>query len=514
MTFIDDVPPGIGDCLMTTTAKEFQNHIGGKWQSAQSGKTFPNHNPATGEIIGHFPLSGKVEIDAAVAAARSAFEKWRLVPAPKRGEILYRVGELLTRHKEDLARTMTQEMGKVLKETRGDVQEGIDMAYYMGGEGRRLFGYTVPVELPNKSGIATRDPLGVVACITPWNFPIAIPTWKMFPALVAGNAVVIKPASDTPLSALRLVDILYEAGLPEGVVYIVFGPGGTVGEALLHHPDVAVVSFTGSTESGRQVAIEAAKSLKRVSLEMGGKNAVIVMDDADLDLAVEGILWSAYGTSGQRCTACSRVIVQSTVRQQLLDKLVPRIEQLCLGNGLDETVDVGPIINASQLEKIHSYTEIGRAEGATLVTGGSIASEGELARGHFYRPTLFADVRPDMRLGQEEIFGPTLSVIEVGSFDEAIAVNNNTRYGLSSALYTQDINRVQRAMRDITTGILYINSGTTGAEIQFPFGGNRGTGNGHREAGIAGLDVFTEWKVVYTDYSGKLQTAQIDQAEL
>src|SRR2546423_3885711 len=369
MTFLDDVPPGIGDCLMTTTAKEFQNHIGGKWQSAQSGKTFPNHNPATGEIIGHFPLSGKVEIDAAVAAARSAFEKWRLVPAPKRGEILYRVGELLTLHKEDLARTMTQEMGKVLKETRGDVQEGIDMAYCMGGEGRRLFGYTVPVELPNKSGVAMRDPLGVVACITPWNFPIAIPTWKMFPALIAGNTVVIKPASDTPLSALRLVEILYEAGLPEGVVNIVFGPGGTVGEALLHHPDGAVGSFTGSTESGRQGAIGGAKALKRVSLEMGGENALIVMDDADLDLAVEGILWSAYGTTGQRCTACSRVIAHKSVLNDLLEKLVPRIEQLRLGNGLDEAVDVGPVINASQLEKINSYTEISRAEGATPVTG-------------------------------------------------------------------------------------------------------------------------------------------------
>src|SRR3989442_361624 len=356
-----------------------------------------------------------------------------------------------------------------------------------------------------------RDPVGVVACITPWNFPIAIPTWKMFPALIAGNTVVIKPASDTPLSALRLVETLYEAGLPEGVVNIVFGPGNTVGEALLHHPDVAVISFTGSTASGRHVAIEAAKSLKRVSLEMGGKNAVIVMDDADLDLAAEGILWSAYGTTGQRCTACSRVIVHKAVRKQLVDRLVPRIEQLRLGNGLDESVDVGPVINASQLEKIHSYTEIGKAEGATLVTGGAIAREGVLANGHFYRPTLFSGVRPAMRLAQEEIFGPTLSMITVRSLDEAITVNNNTRYGLSSAIYTQNINSVQRAMRDVTTGNLYVNSGTTGAEIQFPFGGTRGTGNGHREAGIAGVDVFTEWKVVYTDYSGKLQKAQIDQ---
>src|SRR5438132_4792354 len=393
----------------------YQNYIGGKWQSAHSGQTFPNYNPATGEILGYFPLSGEAEANAAVAAARVAFEKWRLVPEPKRGEILYRVGELLKQRKEELARTMTQEMGKVLKETRGDVQEGIDMAYYMGGEGRRLFGRSVPVELPNKSGVASSDDLGFVACITPWNFPIAIPTWKMFPALIAGNTIVFKPASDTPLSALRLVEILYEAGLPEGVVNIVFGPGGTVGEALLHHPDVAVISFTGSTESGRHVAIEAAKSLKRVSLEMGGKNAVIVLDDADLSLAVEGILWSAYGTTGQRCTACSRVIVHSAVRKQLLDMLVPRIEQLRLGNGLDESVDVGPVINAAQLEKIHNYTQIGREEGATLVIGGHVENEGELALGNFYHPTLFTKVRPNMRIAQEEIFGPVLSMIEVPS---------------------------------------------------------------------------------------------------
>src|SRR5438128_5739949 len=353
---------------MTTTANVFKNCIGGKWQSAQSGQTFPNYNPATGELLGYFPLSGEADANAAVAAARAAFEKWRLVPAPKRGEILYRVGELLKEHKEELARTMTQEMGKILKETRGDVQEGIDMAYYMGGEGRRLFGRSVPVELPNKSGVAMRDPVGVVACITPWNFPVAIPTWKMFPALIAGNTVVFKPASDTPLSALRLVEILYEAGLPEGVVNIVFGPGSTAGEALLHNPDVAVISFTGSTEMGRHVAMEAAKSLKRVSLEMGGKNAVIVLDDADLSLAVEGILWSAYGTTGQRCTACSRVIVHSAVRKQLLDMLVPHIEQLRLGNGLDESVDVGRVINPPQQTKIHGYAEMCKEKAPNLST--------------------------------------------------------------------------------------------------------------------------------------------------
>ncbi len=495
---------------MTTSAHVFQNYIGGQWQGAHSGEAFPNYNPATGELLGHFPLSAESDVDAAVRAARAAFEQWRLVPAPKRGEILFRVGALMTRYKEDLARTMTQEMGKVLKETLGDVQEGIDMAYYMAGEGRRLFGYSVPVELPNKTGMAMRDPVGVVACITPWNFPIAIPTWKMFPALIAGNTIVLKPAEDTPLSALRLVEILYEAGLPEGVVNLVFGPGNPTGEALIRHPEVSVISFTGSTETGRHVAIEAAKSLKRVSLEMGGKNAVIVMDDADLDLAVEGILWSAYGTTGQRCTACSRLIVHRSTQAALLDKLVPRIEQLRLGNGLDEQVDIGPIINEKQLQKVHSYTEIGKAEGAKLITGGEIVREGKLAEGHFYRPTLFKDVRPQMRIAQEEIFGPTLAVIAVDSLDEAIAVSNHTKYGLSSSIYTQNINRVQQATRDLTTGIVYINSGTTGAEIQFPFGGTRGTGNGHREAGLAGLDVFTEWKVVYTDFSGRLQKAQID----
>ncbi|MBE3561525.1 MAG: aldehyde dehydrogenase family protein [Ktedonobacteraceae bacterium] len=496
---------------MSSGAKTFQNFIGGKWQAAHSGQIFPDYNPATGELLGYFPLSDAADVHAAVAAAKAAFAQWRLMPAPKRGEILFRMGELLSRHKEELARLMTQEMGKILKETRGDVQEGIDMAYYMGGEGRRLFGYSVPVELPNKSGLALRDPVGVVGCITPWNFPIAIPTWKIFPALVAGNTIVFKPAEDTPYCALRLVELLYEAGLPAGVVNLVFGPGHPTGETLVQHPEVAVLSFTGSTETGRHVAVEGAKSLKRVSLEMGGKNAVIVMDDADLDLAVEGILWSAYGTSGQRCTACSRLIVHSAIQDALLERLVPRIERLRLGNGLDEQTDMGPIINEKQLKRVHAYTEIGTTEGATLITGGEIVYEGELAKGYFYRPTLFTHVSPDMRIAQEEIFGPTLSVITVDSFEEAVAVNNATKYGLSSAIYTQNANRVQRAMRDLTTGIVYINSGTTGAEIQFPFGGTRGTGNGHREAGLAGLDVFTEWKVVYNDYSGKLQKAQIDE---
>ena len=399
----------------------------------------------------------------------------------------------------------------MLKETRGDVQEGIDMAYYMAGEGRRLFGYSVPVELSNKSGVAMRDPVGVVACITPWNFPMAIPTWKMFPALIAGNTVVFKPASDTPLSALRLVRNNVRSRTARWRRQYCIWPGRHSWRSPASQPRCRSHLLHRLNRIGSSCGNRSSKVPETSFPGDGGKNAVIVMDDADLNLAVEGILWSAYGTTGQRCTACSRVIVHSAVRKQLVDMLVPRIEQLRLGNGLDESVDVGPVINASQLTKIHNYTEIGKEEGANLVTGGHVENAGELAQGNFYRPTLFTGVSPNMRIAQEEIFGPVLSMIEVSSFEEAITVNNDTKFGLSSAIYTQDINRVQRAMRDITTGILYVNSGTTGAEIQFPFGGNRGTGNGHREAGIAGLDVFTEWKVVYTDYSGKLQKAQIDE---
>ncbi|HEY7835314.1 MAG TPA: aldehyde dehydrogenase family protein [Ktedonobacterales bacterium] len=493
-----------------TETPTYRNYIAGEWVAPAGGATTENRNPATGELVGLFPRSGQAEVDRAVAAAKAAFATWRKVPAPKRGEILFRVGEVLARRKDEIARSMTEEMGKVLTEARGDVQEGVDMAYYMAGEGRRLFGQIVPAELPNKAAMAVRDPIGVVACVTPWNFPVAIPSWKTMAALIAGNTIVLKPATDTPLSAIKLVEVYEEAGLPPGVLNIVCGSGNDVGMPLVRHPDVAAISFTGSNEVGRQVNVEAAQQLKRVTLELGGKNAVMVMDDADLELAVEGILWSAYGTTGQRCTACSRLIVQRGVRGELEARLVARIATLRLGNGLDPATDVGPLVNAAQLERVHSFMEVARQDGARIATGGEIAREGDLARGHFYRPTLLTDVTPQMRVAQEEIFGPVLSMIEVDSLEEAIAVNNDTRFGLSSSLFTRDANAVQIAMRDVTTGILYINAGTTGAEIQLPFGGTRGTGNGHREAGLGALEFFTEWKAIYVDYSGKLQRAQID----
>ncbi|HET8651853.1 MAG TPA: aldehyde dehydrogenase family protein [Gaiellaceae bacterium] len=494
-------------------SKTFKNYIAGEWVDSASGETFESTSPANGDEIGTFPLSGEEDVNRAVQAAKDAFEEWRLVPAPKRGEILFRFGELLKEQKEDLAQLMAREMGKVLPEARGDVQEAIDMAYYMGGEGRRLFGQTTPSELRDKFQMSVRMPIGVIGVITPWNFPIAIPSWKTLPALVAGNTIVFKPATDTPTLGQRYVELLLEAGLPSGVVNIVHGGGGAVGEALVRHPDVRVISLTGSRETGVAVLRAAADGLKHVHLELGGKNAIIVLDDADLDLAVEGIIWSAFGTSGQRCTAASRVIVHRGVYEDLQARLVAAAEKLRLGYGWEDDTDVGPVINQRSLEKIHSYTEIGKDEGATLLTGGEVASGDGLSDGFYYRPTIFAEVEPHMRIAQEEIFGPTTALIPVSSFDEAVQAANGVKYGLSSSIFTRDVNKAFRAMRDLDTGITYINAGTIGAEVHLPFGGTKDTGNGHREAGQAALDVFTEWKSIYVDYSGRLQKAQIDTAE-
>ena len=494
-------------------SKTFQNYVAGKWVDAASGNTFESTSPANGDVIGTFPKSSAEDVDRAVAAAKAAYEEWRLVPAPKRGEILFRFGQLLVEQKEDLAQLMAREMGKVLPEARGDVQEAIDMSFYMGGEGRRLFGQTTPSELRDKFQMSVRTPIGVIGVITPWNFPIAIPSWKTLPALVSGNTIVFKPATDTPLLGQRYVELLVEAGLPSGVLNIVHGGGGEVGEALVRHPDVRVISLTGSRETGVAVLKAAADGLKHVHLELGGKNAIIVMDDADLDLAVEGIVWSAFGTSGQRCTAASRVIVQRGVYRELQGKLVAAAERLRLGVGWEDDTDVGPVINRQALEKIHSYTEIGKGEGAKLLTGGEIATGNGLADGFYYRPTIFGEVEPRMRIAQEEIFGPTTALIPVDSFDDAVQAANGVKYGLSSSIFTRDVNKAFRAMRDLDTGITYINAGTIGAEVHLPFGGTKDTGNGHREAGQAALDVFTEWKSIYVDYSGRLQKAQIDTAE-
>ena len=496
--------------MATLGATTFQNYIDGEWVDAASGETFESTSPANGDAIGVFPRSSADDVERAVAAAKSAYEDWRLVPAPKRGELLFRFAHLLSGQKEDLAQLMAHEMGKVLPEARGDVQEAIDMAYYMAGEGRRLFGQTTPSELRDKFNMSIRQPIGVVGVITPWNFPIAIPSWKTLPALVCGNTVVFKPATDTPALGQRYVELLVEAGVPPGVVNIVHGGGAEVGNALVEHPDVPVISLTGSRETGVAVTKTGADRLKHIHLELGGKNAIIVLDDANLDLAVDGIIWSAFGTSGQRCTAASRVIAHEAVYDKLVSRLVAEAEKMQLGYGWEDETDVGPVINKSALDKIHSYTEIGKDEGATLLTGGEVASGNGLDNGFYYRPTVFGDVDPQMRIAQEEIFGPTTAVIRVRDVDEAIEVSNGIKYGLSSSIFTQDVNRAFRAMRDLRAGITYINAGTIGAEVHLPFGGVKDTGNGHREAGQAALDFFTEWKSIYVDYSGKLQKAQID----
>ncbi|HEU4450813.1 MAG TPA: aldehyde dehydrogenase family protein [Gaiellaceae bacterium] len=496
--------------MATAATETAKNYIGGSWVEATGDDTFETTNPASGEVLGTFPRSSTEDVNRAVEAAKEAYEGWRLTPAPRRAEILFRVAQRFHDRKEELTELMVREMGKVRAEAGGDVQEAIDMTFYMAGEGRRLFGQTTPSEMPDKFQMSVRLPVGVVGAITPWNFPIAIPSWKIAPALVCGDTVVFKPARDTPLLGQRFVEIFEEAGLPPGVLNIVHGGGESVGERLVKHPDVPLISLTGSREVGIKTAENGAPLLKHIHLELGGKNAIIVMDDADVDLAVEGILWSAFGTSGQRCTAASRVIASGKVYDALQSRLVEQTEGLRLGDGLEEDTDVGPVVNRAALEKIHSYTEIGLDEGAKLLTGGEVATENGLDRGSFYRPTIFADVEPGMRIAQEEIFGPTTALIRATDVDEAIRIANGIEFGLSSSIFTRDVNKAFKAMRDLNAGITYINAGTTGAEVHLPFGGTKGTGNGHREAGQAALDFYTEWKSIYVDYSGKLQRAQID----
>jgi aldehyde dehydrogenase (NAD+) len=497
---------------VTTTGRPqtYQNYIAGRWVAPASDRYLERENPATGEIIGRFPDSGAEDVAAAVEAAADAFDSWRFTPAPRRAEMLFRAAEIMLARKEELARGVTIEMGKVIAEARGDVQEAIDMTYFVAGEGRRQFGQTAPSELPNKLCLTLRQPHGIVAAITPWNFPMAIPCWKLMPALVTGNTVVFKPSPYSPLSAVNLVRILEEAGLPPGVVNLVLGGDGA-GAALVEDPRVTMVSFTGSLEVGREVAAYCGRFGKRVHLELGGKNAIIVLDDADLDLAVEGAVWSAFGTTGQRCTAASRLIVQRGVAAAFTDALVSRASALRLGDGLEATTDMGPLVSSNALEKVTRYIDIGRDEGAALACGGSRAAGGGLERGYFFQPTVFVDVRPRMRIAQEEIFGPVTDVIACGDLEEAVAINNDVPYGLVSAVFTNDMSKALWAMERITTGICYINAGTIGAEVHLPFGGTKGTGNGHREAGTAALDSYSEWKSVYIDYSGRLQRAQIDR---
>ena len=494
-----------------SAARTYLNYIGGEWVPSRSGEFSENRNPAdTRELVGRFPVSTEEDVRRAVEAARGAFDRWRKVPAPRRAEVLFRLGEILIRNKERFAAEMTREMGKVLRETGGDVQEAIDCTYYTAGEGRRLHGFTTPAEMPNKFAMCVRQPVGLCGLITPWNFPMAIPSWKLIPALVCGNTVVIKPAEDTPLSTYNLIKACEEAGVPAGVVNLVTGHGETAGRALVEDPAVRLISFTGSTETGRVVASSCADRNAICSLEMGGKNVIMVMEDADLDLAVEGAVWGAFGTSGQRCTASSRLVVHKKVYKKFTQALVERVKGLRVGNGLDEKTDVGPVINADAVSKITGYIEIGQKEDrAKLACGGNRLDRGEHANGYFVEPTVFTDAAPDMRISQEEIFGPVTTVIPTDSLEEAIEIGNGVRYGLSASIYTADVSRAFRAMGEMYTGIFYVNSSTIGAEVHLPFGGTKATGNGHREAGTQVLDIFTEWKSIYVDYSGKLQRAQI-----
>jgi acyl-CoA reductase-like NAD-dependent aldehyde dehydrogenase len=492
-------------------AERFKNFIDGKWVDSANGTTFEDLNPANRtDVLGSFPRSDHRDVDKAVESAKTHFSAWRRIPAPRRAEILFRVAEIFLRRKNELAALITRETGKVMKESLGEVQAGIDMLYYIAGEGRRLWGETVPSELPDKFSMTVRMPLGVVAAVTPWSLPLATATGKLAPALVTGNTAVFKPAEDTPLMAMRFVEILLEAGLPPGVLNLVHGFGEEAGAPLVRHPDVMLVSFTGSSEVGREIAIACAAEHKRVSLEMGGKNPILILDDSDLELAVNGAIWGVFGISGQRYASASRLIVHRKLLKDFTERLVARTGELRLGDGMLPTTDVGPVINEAQLKRVHSYTKIGLKEGAKLLCGGEVNKEGECKKGFFYTPTLFADVFPKMRIAQEEIFGPSAVIMPVGGLEEAIETANATRYGLSAAIYTRDINRAFRAIELLGVGMMSVNTTTIGAEVHLPSGGIRQTGNGHREGGRQVLDVFTEWKSVSIDYSGKLQRAPID----
>ena len=488
----------------TEQGQIYQNFIGGEWRNSQSGETFVSTNPAhTSEVIGRYQKSTAADIEDAIDVAVRAQPGWAATPAPERGEILLRAALLLDEEKEELATLMTREMGKLLKETRGDVQTAIDVAKYVAGEGRRAEGETVPSALPNKFCMTMRQPIGIVGIITPWNFPLAIPAWKTFPALLAGNAVVLKPASDTPLLVLKLADILQRAGLPTGVLNVVTGPGSTLGDALVSNKRVNMISLTGSTEVGRRVAEICGRDLRRCALELGGKNAVIVLEDADLDLAVASVTLGAFGTTGQRCTATSRVIVQKSVQKVFTDRLVAAAEKLRVGDGLDPDVDMGPLVNTGRVKAVQEYAEIGKQEGAKLVLGGSPLTGGDYRDGAYYEPTIFTDVAPSMRIAREEVFGPLLSIVPIDSYEEAIKVANSTEYGLSTAIFTESSRLSFRAMRDIESGLVYINAPTTGAEIHMPFGGMKASGNGHRELGKKAVEEFSETKTIFVSYPAR-----------
>ncbi|HUG53449.1 MAG TPA: aldehyde dehydrogenase family protein [Vicinamibacteria bacterium] len=487
----------------------YRNFVGGAWVTSESPRSVPNSNPAdTREVLGHVPLSTAEEARAAVAAARAAFPSWRDTPAPVRGRILFQVQALMDKEKDHLARLLTREEGKTVKESMGEIQRTINILEYTAGEGRRLGGSTVPSELPHNFCYTLRQPVGVVACITPWNFPVAIPVWKIAPALVSGNTVVFKPATLTPETAAAVVSLFERAGLPRGVLNMVLGSGGTVGHALLDHDDVRAVSFTGSNEVGAEIYARGARRMIRVQAEMGGKNPVLVLADADLDLAVEATAQGAFGSTGQRCTATSRVIVEEAVADRFVEALASRAGKVKVGNGLDSSVEMGPAVDAAQFDTDMKYIAIGGGEGR-LVCGGRALKDGDRSHGHFVEPTLFDHVRPSARLAQEEVFGPVVSVIRVKGFEEAMEAANGVKFGLSSSVFTGDPAKLFRFVDHIETGIVHVNSGTPGGEAQMPFGGMKGTGVGPREQGETALEFFTEVKSVYVDYTGQARKGSL-----
>ena len=488
----------------------YRNFVGGRWTDSQSTKATPNLNPAdTRDVLGQVPLSSAEEARAAVAAAGAAFPAWRDTPAPVRGRILFRAMDLLDAEKQELARLVTREEGKTVKEALGEIQRTINILEYIAAEGRRMGGQTVPSELRSNFCYTIRQPLGVVACITPWNFPVAIPVWKIAPALLAGNTVVFKPATLTPETSSAVVSIFERAGVPAGVLNMVLGSGGTVGNALLDAGEVRAVSFTGSNEVGAEIYSRGARRMIRVQCEMGGKNPVVVLADADLDLAVESTAQGAFGSTGQRCTATSRVIVEEGVADRFVEALVARAKKVKVGNGLEDGIDMGPAVDAQQLDTDLRYIGIGQEEKASLLTGGRRLSEGAHAHGHFVEPTVFDHVRPTTRIAQEEIFGPVVSVIRVRGFHEALEAANGVPFGLSSSVFTGDPGKLFRFVDRVETGIVHVNSGTPGGEAQMPFGGMKSTGVGPREQGPAALEFFTEVKAVYVDYTGQARKGSL-----
>ncbi len=488
--------------------KDYGLYINGEWVKSASGKTFATKNPATGETLANFAEGTQKDVSSAYEVAEKTFPKWKQFPPPKRGEILLKAAATMRARKQELGELVTKEMGKVIAEGKGDVQEAIDFLEYIAGEGRRLLGETTPSELPNKLCLTLKQPIGVVGCITPWNFPTAVPCWKLGAALICGNTIVYKPATLTPLCAAKLVEIIEQAGLPAGVLNMVTGPAEAVGDAIVQHPNIRAVSFTGSVAAGKDIYSKASRMLKRVGLELGGKNPQIVMDDARVDLAIEGALFGAFGTAGQRCTATSRLIVQEKVYDELLENLLARTKALKVGNPLDPAVDVGPVASPEQEDKILKYIQIGIEEGAKLLCGGKKLTGGQYDQGFFIAPTIF-EAKHRMRITKEEIFGPVLSVMKVRDYEEAVQVANDVEYGLSSSIYTRNVNTAFRAMQDLEAGVTYINAPTIGAEVHLPFGGVKNTGNGAREAGTEAIHEFTEIKSVFIDFSDKLQKAQI-----